>query len=76
MTTDVGLSDIGAEEHIDSELSADHAAKIGATIDAAAIPGVGDALPLLWHWAYFTPTVPTSALDADRTPVPFHRAAQ
>ena len=68
MSTDLTVGQLGLPEHSTSELSADHAARIAATIDATTSVRDGDALPLLWHWAYFTPSVPTADLGTDGHP--------
>jgi 3-methylfumaryl-CoA hydratase len=69
VSSTVSLHDIGLTEETGSELSPEHAVQIGATVNATSTPGAGDALPLLWHWAYFTPTAPTSELGTDGHPV-------
>lgn len=48
-----------------SSLAADHAALLADTLDLPAPDGM---LPLLWHWAFFPPRVPTSRLGADGHP--------
>ena len=59
------LDDIGLTERTTSELSAEHAARVGAAIDSSTQLRNGDVLPLLWHWAYFTPNTPTAELGDD-----------
>jgi 3-methylfumaryl-CoA hydratase len=57
---------LGLAEEQSSELSGEHAELLGVTLD---IPfTTGTALPLLWHWAYFNPSVPTAALGTDGHP--------
>jgi hydroxyacyl-ACP dehydratase HTD2-like protein with hotdog domain len=68
VTVTLSLGDVGLAEETASELSAEHTARIGATIDATAIPADGEGLPLLWHWAHFTPTTATADLRADGHP--------
>jgi 3-methylfumaryl-CoA hydratase len=68
VTPDLTLDQLGLATQTTSELSAEHADRVGATIDSSARLQDGDALPLLWHWAYFTPTAPTSDLGADGHP--------
>jgi hydroxyacyl-ACP dehydratase HTD2-like protein with hotdog domain len=71
MTVALVLGDLGLDERTVSELSVEHAVRIGATVDAPEVPREGEPLPLLWHWAYFTPTVPTSGLGEDgHAPLP------
>jgi hydroxyacyl-ACP dehydratase HTD2-like protein with hotdog domain len=68
VTISLSLGDIGLTEETASELSVEHTARIGATIDATVIPADGEGLPLLWHWAHFTPTTATGDLGADGHP--------
>jgi hydroxyacyl-ACP dehydratase HTD2-like protein with hotdog domain len=68
VTVALSLDDLGLTEETASGLTAEHTARIGATIDATAIPGDGEGLPLLWHWAHFTPTTATSDLGPDGHP--------
>ena len=65
MKVALNLGDLGLAEEMASELTAEHTARIGATIDAIGIPGDGEGLPLLWHWGYFTPTTATRELGTD-----------
>ena len=62
---DVG--DLGLRATTESVISADQAERLAATLGAPA-PRNGDALPLLWHWVWFTPTTPTSDLGPDGHP--------
>lgn len=68
MSDELTLDELGIPGQTTSELSVEHAVRIGATIDSAERPREGDALPLLWHWAYFTPSTPTSELGPDGHP--------
>lgn len=68
MTITLSLGDIGLTEETVSEVSSEHTARIGATIDATAIPTNGERLPLLWHWSHFTPTTATADLGTDGHP--------
>jgi hydroxyacyl-ACP dehydratase HTD2-like protein with hotdog domain len=71
MTVQLELADLGLAERTSAELSAEHAARVAATVDAPVTPGEGDPLPLLWHWAYFTPDAPTARLGDDgHAPLP------
>jgi hydroxyacyl-ACP dehydratase HTD2-like protein with hotdog domain len=67
MSGDITLDDLGLRERSTAILDAAHVARIAATLDADA-PGEGDVLPSLWHWAFFTPTTPTTGLGADGHP--------
>jgi 3-methylfumaryl-CoA hydratase len=62
------LDDIGLTGQTASDMSAEHAARIAATIDSSSRLREGDTLPLLWHWAYFTPDTFTSDLGDDGHP--------
>ena len=68
MTVALSLGNLGLSEESTSELSAEQTVRIGATVDATTVPGAGEGLPLLWHWAHFTPTAATSDLGADGHP--------
>jgi 3-methylfumaryl-CoA hydratase len=65
---DLTLDDIGMTERATSEMSAEHGARVAATIDSSAQLRNGDVLPLLWHWAYFTPIAATAELGDDGHP--------
>ncbi len=67
MTDDLSLDDLGLVEHQSSHLDSDHARAVAATLDAD-LP-VDATLPLLWHWAYFNPLVPSAGLGPDGHPV-------
>jgi 3-methylfumaryl-CoA hydratase len=62
------LADAGFTDHARDVVARHQAERLAACIDAD--PGVLDAgaLPLLWHWAYFLPLVPTTALGSDGHP--------
>jgi hydroxyacyl-ACP dehydratase HTD2-like protein with hotdog domain len=60
--------ELGLETKTDSILSAEHATRIGAVLDARHTFADGDALPVLWHWACFAPLTPTVDLGADGHP--------
>jgi 3-methylfumaryl-CoA hydratase len=61
------LADLGVPDTMRSQVGAEQAQRLAATIDAADIFD-GDPLPLLWHWAFFTPEVATSRLGPDGHP--------
>ncbi len=44
------------------------AAALAATLDSSRTPGLGDALPPIWHWLYFWTTAPQAGLGADGHP--------
>jgi hydroxyacyl-ACP dehydratase HTD2-like protein with hotdog domain len=65
VTAALNPGDIGLTEETTSSLSAEHTARISATIDSTATFAAGETLPLLWHWAHFTPITPTADLGPD-----------
>lgn len=44
------------------------AVALGATLDYDTSPAPGDALPLLWHWIFFHPTVAQAQIGDDGHP--------
>ncbi|HKT98590.1 MAG TPA: acyl-CoA dehydrogenase [Paraburkholderia sp.] len=44
------------------------AAALAATLDSGHTPGLGDALPPIWHWLYFWSTAPQAELGTDGHP--------
>ncbi|QBR01823.1 acyl-CoA dehydrogenase [Paraburkholderia pallida] len=44
------------------------AGALAATLDSSRTPGLGDALPPIWHWLYFWTTAPQAGLGADGHP--------
>lgn len=68
MSTSLAPADLGVAASTSSALAVEHTRRIAATLDDARPFGSGDALPPLWHWAFFTPEVPTSTLGADGHP--------
>lgn len=67
--TDVDVAALGLPREVSSDLPVEHASKLAVTLDLPADVADGAALPLLWHWAYFTPEVPTAELGPDGHPV-------
>jgi hydroxyacyl-ACP dehydratase HTD2-like protein with hotdog domain len=65
--TGLRIEDVGAAPEAISTIAAEHTARVAATLDVAA-PVEGQPLPLLWHWAFFTPTAPSAGLGADGHP--------
>src|SRR5439155_25939274 len=51
-----------------ADISVEHAARIAAVLDADVDLADGSPLPLLWHFAFFAPAVPTAALGHDGHP--------
>jgi 3-methylfumaryl-CoA hydratase len=68
MTAEITVADLGLPERSSAVLDAAHVERIAATLDAPVVPGTGDPLPSLWHWAFFTPTTPTAGLGTDGHP--------
>ena len=68
MTTELTAEDIGAAAVATAEISAEHAGKVAAVLDADDDLSAGAQLPLLWHWAFFTPVAPTAGLGHDGHP--------
>jgi 3-methylfumaryl-CoA hydratase len=60
--------DFGIPGEAELDLPAEHARRLAAVLDSPARPVTGEPLPLLWHWAFGTPDVPTSALGPDGHP--------
>ncbi|MGA2305335.1 MAG: hypothetical protein ABSH29_14185 [Acidimicrobiales bacterium] len=60
------LADLGLTRSATSTLPAEHAQTLAATLDATFDPT--QALPLLWHWAYFNAVVATAGLGPDGHP--------
>ena len=60
---------IGRTETVHDSLSAEHARLAAATLDSEVTSvTAGSLLPPLWHWFYFLPHAPQSALDVDGHP--------
>jgi 3-methylfumaryl-CoA hydratase len=64
---ELDIADLGIEEHSEVGISSGQAGRLAATLDMPA-PAPGAPLPLLWHWAFFTPTTPTTGLGPDGHP--------
>lgn len=59
---------IGRSEESQDRLEPAHVRRIAALLDHAEAPERGAPLPPLWHWCFFTPTVPQSQIDPDGHP--------
>jgi len=70
MVTNIGTWMLGMRGEVESQLSAEHARKVAGAFDEPAL-GVadGEPVPLLWHWAFFTPDTPTASLGPDGHPL-------
>lgn len=55
---------VGRTESRDDTIDASHMEKMAATL-GTPVPGVGDVLPLLWHWGLFVTPTPYDGLGAD-----------
>lgn len=58
---------VGRTEETRDVIAPAHAARMAALLNRPA-PATGDALPPLWHWAFFTPGTPQSEIGADGHP--------
>lgn len=58
---------VGRSETRHDRISHNLVKRIAATLSEPA-PGPGDALPLLWHWAFFQDTVDAAGLGSDGHP--------
>ncbi len=65
---DLEPTDFGIPEVTELPLHTDHARKVAAVLDSPSDLQDGDPLPVLWHWAFGTPTTPTRALGPDGHP--------
>lgn len=70
MTARISATDLGLPIEVTSELPAEQLQRLAATLDAPVRLRAGDALPLPWHWAAFTPDAPSAALGPDGHPLP------
>jgi 3-methylfumaryl-CoA hydratase len=68
MSLDVTVLDVGFTPFASTELSTEHARRMAATLDSSVELEDASPLPLLWHWAFFAPMVPTAALGVDGHP--------
>ncbi len=64
--SELTLDDLGLAAELHSRLPSEHASALAATLDQVFEPEA--PLPALWHWAFFNPVVPTSALGPDGHP--------
>lgn len=62
------LDDLGLPPTTEVLVDRAHAQRVAATLDANIDLVDGSPLPSLWHWAYFTPTAPSSQLGHDGHP--------
>jgi len=69
MNESLTVEDLGLVEETTSVVSAEHTSRIGAVLDEPHTFTAGEPLPLLWHWAHFTPLTPTAQLGSDGHPV-------
>lgn len=67
LSGDAGLTSatLGSAETAASSLSAEHAQRLAAFLDADIHIEHGDVLPLLWHWAFFAPVIRSSDVGHD-----------
>ncbi|MGQ0433290.1 MAG: acyl-CoA dehydrogenase [Microthrixaceae bacterium] len=68
MSAELSADDVGVAAITTSELSAEHARRVAAVLDADDDLTDGSPLPLLWHWAFFALAVSTAGLGPDGHP--------
>lgn len=68
MSAELSADDVGVAPVTTSELSAEHARRVAAVLGTDDDLTDGSPLPLLWHWAFFAPAVPTAGLGPDGHP--------
>lgn len=68
MSADLTVAELGVPEVQSSDLPPEHALRVASALDKTWSPADAQRLPLLWHWAFFTPTAPHSALGEDGHP--------
>jgi 3-methylfumaryl-CoA hydratase len=56
---------LGIADAAVSSLPVEHAQRLAAFLDIDEPLRHGDALPMLWHWAFFTPTTRSSDIGSD-----------
>jgi 3-methylfumaryl-CoA hydratase len=59
---------VGRKETTTDTLAEAQVERLALTLDHARVPRVGDLLPPLWHWIYFTPRAPRSKIGVDGHP--------
>ena len=59
---------IGRQESASQRVDAATAARMAALLGRARAPAAGEALPLPWHWCWFTPLARPGELGADGHP--------
>jgi 3-methylfumaryl-CoA hydratase len=57
--------DLGMADTTVSVLPIEHAQRLAAFLDSDQLVRPGDALPILWHWVFFTPTTKSSEIGSD-----------
>jgi len=58
---------LGKSQVFHDRMDPGHASRIATTL-GEAVPGVGDPLPALWHWAFFLESIPLDMLGTDGHP--------
>lgn len=74
MSPQLQLADLGIPERLTSSLPSEQIDRWVATLEVPPPPS--DELPLLWHWAFFTPSAPASTLGEDGHPRVGERLAE
>jgi hydroxyacyl-ACP dehydratase HTD2-like protein with hotdog domain len=65
--SDLTLDDLGLPAELTAVIDPAQAERVAATLGRRP-PETGERLPTLWHWAWFTPVVPTAGLGDDGHP--------
>lgn len=58
---------LGKSQVFHDRMDPGHASRIATTL-SEVVPGQGDTLPALWHWAYFLESIPLDMLGMDGHP--------
>lgn len=58
---------LGKSQVFHDRMDPGHASRIATTL-GEAVPGLGEPLPALWHWAYFLESIPLGMLGSDGHP--------
>lgn len=65
MNSEITVAELGIPETAVSAAPAASLERLAAALNLRERPGAGDDLPLLWHWALFTPAAPNDELGPD-----------
>lgn len=65
MSSGVTVTELGISQTAVSAAPAETLERLAAALNLRERPSAGDDLPLLWHWALFTPDAPNDELGPD-----------